>query len=235
MTSTRLPGKVMKPVLGTPLLEYMIDRLQHMELIHDIMIATTTNREDDVIVELARKKGVGIFRGSEMDVMGRVLAAARSCNADLIVETTADCPLIDPVESAKVVECYLSGNYDYVSNIMTRTYPRGMDTQVFSTDLLEKVSRLTTHPADREHVAFYIYQRPREYKLANIAAPKHLMDPQLRLTVDTPEDFALIEAIIEGVWPENSEPSLHEMLQYLKKNPHLRQLNENIQQKTVNY
>lgn len=235
MTSTRLPGKVLLPVAGKPLLVHMIERLRRMETIDDVVVATTVNAEDDPIAETAKSLGAGVFRGSEHDVLERVVLACRAHKIDLIVETTADCPLIDPEVSDQVVRKYLEGGYDYVSNVLKRTFPRGMDTQVFPTRILEEVHRLTTDPVDREHVSYYIYQHPEKYRLGNITAPPLCDMPDLRLTVDTPEDFTLIKTIFEALSPKNPAFSLEDIMRHLHAHPHLFDINREIKQKTVTY
>ena len=161
MTSTRLPGKVLMSAAGLPMLELMIERLRFVKEIDAIVIATTVNASDDPVEELAHRVGVGVWRGSEADVLNRVLDAAKAYEAQTIVELTGDCPLIDPAIVSKVINAYRDQNADYVSNIIERTYPDGMDTQVFATTLLEDVARRTDDVADREHVSLYIYRHPK--------------------------------------------------------------------------
>lgn len=235
MTSSRLPGKVLLPVLGKPLLSTMIDRLSRMKTIDGIIVATTDRDTDDPVEKLARAKGADCFRGSEEDVLDRVLKAARKYEADLIVETTADCPLIDPVECDKVVRLYRSGGLDYAGNCTPHTYPRGMDTQVFSRKTLEDVARRTNDPVDHEHVSYYIYQHPEFYRLGCVTPPAELERPELRLTVDTPEDFALVSRILEGLSHRGSEFSLAEVIHYLDAYPKLKDINRHVQQKRVAY
>lgn len=233
MTSTRLPGKIMIPVLGKPLLELLVERLKRAKLLNQIVIATTQNSSDDVVEQLAHRLGVGCFRGSEEDVLDRVLRAARTYNVDIIVEVTGDCPLMDPIILDQIIHTYQTKNVDYVSNILERTYPRGMDIQIFSTAVLEKVSRLTNDPIDHEHVSLYIHEHPEIFTLANVKSdlPENKWD--IRLTVDTQEDFQLIKAIFDSLYPRNPEFTLHEILDLLEKRKELLNLNQNIQQKKV--
>src|SRR5262249_21995952 len=155
------------PILGRPLLAHMIERLQRSERVDQIVVATTEDPSSEPIAALARDVGVGCFRGSEDDVLGRVLGAAQAADAELIVETTADCPLIDPQVIARVVDAFLEGGADYCSNLHPRTYPHGFEVQVFPTAVLAEVDRLTQDPADREHVSLYIYEVPGRYRLRN--------------------------------------------------------------------
>lgn len=233
MTSTRLPGKIMKPVLGKPLLELLVERLKRASRLNDIVIATTTNDDDDQVESLTQHLGIGCFRGSEHDVLDRVLRAAHAADADVIVEITGDCPLIDFRVIDRLLEVYQENDYDYVSNILKRTYPRGLDTQVFATSVLEEVARLTDDPVDHEHVSLYIYEHPEKFKLHNVESglPEEYWD--LRLTVDTPDDFELIRRIYEELYPSNPAFTIEDIVQLFQRRPELREINQHIAQKAV--
>lgn len=233
MTSSRLPGKVLAPLGGRPALEVMIERLRRIERLDQIVIATTTNVTDDPLQSLAERLGVGILRGSEDDVLQRVLDAARAHEADVIVEFTGDCPLIDPEIAAQVIDAYQGAKVDYVSNVMTRSYPMGMETQVFARSILEDVARRTQDAHDHEHVSLYIYRNPQFYSLHNVAAPEALTRPDLRLTLDTKEDLALIAAVYEALVPKSPAFSLAEMLAFLDANPAIAAINSAIQHRHV--
>jgi spore coat polysaccharide biosynthesis protein SpsF len=232
MTSSRLPGKVLMPAAGKPLLEHMIERLRRAERLDAIVVATTDHPSSDPIVELAERLGVGWHRGSEDDVLARVLGAARDHDADVIVETSGDCPLIDPRLVDLVVERFLAGGVDYCSNNLERTYPRGMDAQAFRTDVLAEVDRLTDDPADREHVSLYIYEHPERYRLSTVRSGRPELGA-IRLTVDTPEDLALVRAIFDELYPRDPEFGLDAILALLAERPELRALNAAIVQKPV--
>jgi spore coat polysaccharide biosynthesis protein SpsF len=232
MTSTRLPGKVLARAAGRPLLQHMIERLARCPALDAIVVATTTNPADDPIEALAGELGAGCFRGSEEDVLGRVLGAARADGADLIVETTGDCPLIDPAIVGEVIAAFREGEVDYCSNTLEPTYPRGMDVQVFPTGVLAEVDRLTDDPADREHVSLYIYEHPQRYRLLGVRAEPP-RDADLRLTVDTPEDLALVRAVFDELYPVDPAFGLSDILDLLDARPELRELNREIQQKPV--
>jgi spore coat polysaccharide biosynthesis protein SpsF len=233
MNSSRLPGKVLKPILGIPTLELLIERLRRARNVNGIVVATTENPADDAIEELARAVRVGCYRGSENDVLDRVLKAAHSARADVIVEVTGDCPLFDPGVVDRLVECYLSNRFDYVANTLYRTFPRGLDTQVFATRTLEEVSRLTQDPADREHVSLYIYEHPERFSLHNVESGLPEKHWQHRLTVDTPEDFALIETIFERLYPQNPAFTLQDVIALLEREPDLAEINQEIRQKAL--
>jgi spore coat polysaccharide biosynthesis protein SpsF len=233
MTSTRLPGKVLCEAVGKPMLELMIERVRRVPVLDGIVVATTENVEDAPIVALARRLGVGWYRGSENDVLSRVLEAAGSHNVDVIVELTGDCPLIDPDVIAETIEAYLAADADYVSNILQRTYPIGMDTQVFATRVLADVARRTEDPVDREHVSLFIYRHPEIYRLRNVAAPPPLTRPDLRLTLDTPEDLAVIRAVFEGLYPDKSDFGLADILAFLDSLPEIAMKNANVAHRHV--
>lgn len=233
MTSTRLPGKIMRPVLGKPLLELLVERIKRAKGVDEVVIATTTNADDDQVEGLTQRLGIGCFRGSEHDVLDRVLRAAHAFDAGLIVEITGDCPLIDSRVIDKLLEVYHANDYDYVANVLKRTYPRGLDTQVFATSVLDEVARLTDDPVDHEHVSLYIYEHPERFKLHNVESglPEEYWD--LRLTVDTPDDFELIRRIYEELYPSNPAFAIEDIVELFHRQPELRSINEHISQKAV--
>jgi spore coat polysaccharide biosynthesis protein SpsF len=231
--STRLPGKVLKPILGKPMLELMIERLRRARTLDGIVIATTDGPADDPIVELARRLDVGVFRGSEDDVLARVLGAARAFHADVIVETTGDCPLHDPALVDKVVADFRMGGADFVSNVRGYTTPRGTDVRVFLTDALDDINRISQDAADHEHVSLHFWEHPEKYRLRNVPSDFPSEIAQLRLTVDTPEDFELVRRIYEELYPVNPEFTLGDILALLERQPELVSVNQHIMQKAV--
>ncbi|MDR3400892.1 MAG: glycosyltransferase family protein [Chthoniobacter sp.] len=233
MRSTRLPGKVLCPVLGRPMLALMVERLRRVQEAEAIVIATTSDPSCDPIEALAKELGVGCFRGSEDDVLDRVLQAARAAKADLIVETTGDCPLIDPDIISRLIREFRANTVDYCANILKPTYPRGMDAQVFPVAVLEEVARLTDDPVDHEHVSLYIYQHPERFRLLNVESGLPAKSAELRLTVDTPEDYQLITEIYEALYPTNPRFALADVLDLFERRPELRSINADIRQKAV--
>ena len=233
MTSSRLPGKVLLPCQGKPMLELMVERLRQVPSLDGIVIATTVNATDDPVEKLAADLGVGCWRGSEDDVLSRVLDGAQAFKADVIVETTGDCPLIDPATVENCIQRYRELGVDYLSNVLERSFPIGMDTQVFATSVLADVARRTADPVDREHVSLYIYRHPELYRLANVAAPPHQFDPELRLTLDTPQDLQVIERIFDALYPANPRFGLDDILAVLKANPPWRDINNHVAHRYV--
>ena len=203
MTSSRLPGKVVLPVLGRPLLHHLVTRLKAVPSIDEIVLATTVNATDDVLEAFAKDEGIGCFRGSEADVMARVIGAAESVNADIIVEITGDCPIIDPQLVEQTIRMFKAHDADYVSNCLIRSYPDGMDTQVFRLQTLKRSAEMTNDPLDREHVSRHICQHPKLFRHVHLVAPAVLHWPQLGLTLDEEADYRLLKRIIEALAPQD--------------------------------
>ncbi len=197
MTSSRLPGKVLLEAAGQPMLAHLVRRLRAVPSVQEVVLATTTNATDDVLVEFARGAGISCFRGSEDDVMGRVVGAAAFVAADVIVEITGDCPIIDPEIVEQTVRMYFAHDVDYVSNCHIRCYPDGMDTQVFSLATLKRSAAMTDAPLDREHVTLHIRNHPELFSRVHLVAPPELHEPDLGLTLDEHEDYQLLKLIIE--------------------------------------
>lgn len=233
MGATRFFGKSLKTVLDKPLLKFLIDRLQRAKAIDQIAIATTEDPRDDILVDHVKKWHIPVFRGSEQDVLTRFKNAANQFNADTIVRITADCPLIDPNLIDQIVNYYIehASSYDYVSNTLERTYPRGMDVEVFSKKALDVAAAQAKSPAEREHVTLYLYHHPELFKLANIRSKED--NSNYRWTVDTPEDFALISKMIEAVYPRKPNFTLADLLELIKMHPDWNAINAHIEQKKV--
>lgn len=233
MGSTRLPDKPLKKVLGKPLLSYQIERLRRAKMVTEIVVATTTEPRDDTIVEFCHEAGIPVFRGSELDVLDRYYRAAIKYSADTVVRITGDCPLIDPIEVDRVVSFYLNAypRYDYVSNSLKRTFPRGLDTEVFSFQALERAASEAKRPEEREHVTLYMYEHPNHFQLGTVE--QHEDQSHHRWTVDTNEDLELITRILTALYPHNSAFTTQDVLQLLKKHPDWVAINSNIIQKPV--
>jgi len=193
MGSTRLPGKTMKEVNGKPLLGYLLDRLLKVPGAPLIVVATSTLEREAPIVAYCQSRGVAIFRGSETDVLDRYLQCAKSYQLDTIVRITADCPLIDPQVITEALSHFQG--CDYLSNTLRRTYPQGYDTEIFSLEALEKISRLTQDSYDREHVTPYFYHHPEQFVLKSLEQP--IGNPDLRLVIDTQEDFEFVSYLLK--------------------------------------
>jgi spore coat polysaccharide biosynthesis protein SpsF len=232
--STRLPRKVLKKICGKTVLEHDIDRLKRVRNISEIMIATTTLEKDNAIVEESDRLNVKYYRGSEEDVLSRYYYAAKENKADIVVRVTSDCPLIDSEVTEKIIQSYLDNNekYDYVSNTIDRTYPRGLDTEVFSFKALEKAFNEATSERDREHVTPYIWDNPNLFRLDQYKNDVDYSD--FRWTLDTIEDFELINKIYSSLYFKGKiEFGIKEILDLYYENPELKKINENIEQKKI--
>jgi spore coat polysaccharide biosynthesis protein SpsF len=197
MTSRRLPGKVLLEAAGKPMLAHLISRLKRCPTLDGIVVATTTNATDDPLAALAGREGVGCFRGSESDVMSRVLGAAEAARAEVIVEITGDCPVIDPMIVDQTIRLYRHNPCDYASNVQVRSYPIGMDTQVFSTATLRRSFETTDDPWVREHVTPHIRKNPDLFRQVTLVAAADQAWPELGLVLDEPSDYVLLKNVIE--------------------------------------
>lgn len=227
MGSSRLPGKVMKKVLGRPLLWYLIDRLRKSKLIDKIVIATTSKTADRPILKLAQKMGVDSFTGSEDDVLDRYYQAAIKYDKDTIVRITADCPLIDPELVDKIIEHYLKNreHLDYAQSGLS--FPDGIvETAVFSFAALERTWKEAKLSSEREHVTSYIWTNPHLFRIATIENSENLSN--IRLTVDNEEDFQLVSKLLQALYQEGEIFHLQDMMNYLRRNPELLELNKHI-------
>ena len=233
MTSTRLPGKILMNVGGRSMLSQQVRRLKHCLSADEIVIATTTNHGDDPVVSLARAENVRWYRGSEEDVLGRYAGAAREAQADVILRVTSDCPLIDPAETDRVVNELTShaSECDYASNVIHRTFPRGLDSEAFFDDVLERCDRLGTSASAREHVTHFILAERRAlFVLRSVSDGED--NSALRWTVDTPEDLALVRKLYEDLGIGDRLVPWREVLTYVRKNHELMKLNSQIVQKS---
>jgi spore coat polysaccharide biosynthesis protein SpsF len=233
MTSTRLPGKILMRVLGKPLLRYELERLRRVPSLDELVVATTTNADDDPVAALCDQMGVASYRGSELDVLARYHEAATLYGAEAVVRFTADCPLIDPALSDSVIRRFLEGkgNPDYYALGVTNAYPRGMDTEVFTAAALAESFAEGTEEPDREHVTYFIRRHPERYKISRMRCDKNLS--VYRLTVDTPEDFALVSRIIETLCPQNPDFTLDDIIALLEAEPELAKINGEVEQKGI--
>ncbi len=230
MTSARLPGKVLMDLEGRPLLERELERLQRCERADEIVLAVTTNDDDDGLVALADRLGVRWFRGSEHDVLARYLGAAREASADLVVRVTADCPLIDPGETDAVIGALEARRVDYASNTLERTLPRGLDTEALWRDVLERTARLATSRPAREHVTWFCHsERPDLYALHAVRRPYDAAD--LRWTVDTLEDLAVVRRLYADLGLADAPVPVADVIAHVRANPQIAAINAVVQQK----
>lgn len=233
MNSSRLPGKVLRGVLGKPLLEFELERLGRSQRVDEIVVATSLSPADDPIAEFCRSKGVIFFRGSEEDVLARFYQVAQVRKSEALVRVCADCPLIDPEVVDKTINYFLKeqGRLDYVSNVMPRTYPRGMDCEVFTAKALTEAHANARETSEREHVTPYFYKHPEIFRLGSVT--QEVDESRYRWTVDTEKDFLLIEKILAELYPQNPCFTKQDVIQQLCKHPQWQEINRSIQQKTI--
>lgn len=225
--STRLPDKVMKPILGIPMLLHVIRRIQRSKLIAKVYLATTDLSEDQILGKIVQSANVQTFFGSANDVLDRYYRTAVKFGIDYIVRITADCPLIDPSITDKTIEKFLEGNYDYVSNAQNPTFPDGLDTEVFTFNTLEKAWKNAKMSSEREHVTPYIWKNPLLFKLGEFSNNSVNLS-HMRWTVDNKEDLNFVRRVYRHLYPKNPNFDYHDVLTLLERHPKLMQINNNI-------
>lgn len=233
MGSTRLRGKVLMDIEGRPALWYVVNRLRPCKLLSEVWVATSSQKQDDVIADFCRGHHILCYRGSEHDVLQRYCDTARLANADAVVRITADCPLIDPVVVDRVVETFLDPRfgYDYVSNALTRrTFPRGIDAEVFSRKALELCDQRSHEKPEREHVTIFMYEHPEIFKLGNVQNEADLSG--YRWTVDEDSDLEFVRAVYAH-FQGRTDFLMPEICAFLKEHPEIAAINSHVHQKLI--
>jgi spore coat polysaccharide biosynthesis protein SpsF len=234
MGSSRLPGKVLADIHGQPALSRLLARLRMCDVLDDIVLATSTASEDDALAAWARENGVAVHRGSELDVLERVVGAHRALDSDVIVEVTGDCPLLDPEVITLGVETFLANDCDVVTNARVPSYPAGADVQVFRRADLEHVADTISDPAVREHVSLYFYENPEQYRIIHLIAPPSWRAPNQRLQLDYEEDLQFIRAVYARLEPRYGHAfTVPRILELLASDPELRAINAHCTEKAV--
>ena len=223
VSSSRLPGKVLLPLLGEPMLFRQIERLKRATQIDRLIVATSTDASDNLIENLCRERQISCFRGSLDDVLDRFYQAARQFEPDHIVRLTGDCPLADPGLIDRMISFYLDGGYDYVSTAIEPTFPDGLDAEVFSFRCLEEVWTTARLPSQREHVTLSIYQQPERFLIGSYKNDTDLS--HLRWTVDEQVDLDLVTEIYGTLYPAKSDFTTNDILHLLEQKPWLKTLN----------
>jgi spore coat polysaccharide biosynthesis protein SpsF len=234
MSSSRFPGKILSDIGGRPSLDRQVSRLRQCRLLDDIIVATTLSSPDDAVEAWAREFGVAYFRGSEEDVLQRVVEAQKSMRSDIVVEVCGDTPLIDPDIVDLAIETYLNNDCDVVSNTNKLSFPQGLDAQVFSLEILAWVADNIQDPAVREHVSLYFYENSNTYRIIHLLAPRHWQAPEIRLQLDYAEDYQLICEIYKRLEPEHGDRiGIEEILALLRQNPELPAINQHCEEMAV--
>ena len=225
-SSSRLPGKVLKPILGEPMLARHIKRLRRARHLDPLVVATSTEASDDPLAALCERLGVHCHRGSLNDVLDRFYQAAAPWKPDHLLRLTGDCPLADPQLIDACIDTHLAGDFDYTSNALRPSFPDGLDAEVFRFSCLADAWREASLPSEREHVTSFIYRRPERYRIGH-----HVQDTDLswlRWTVDRPEDFQVVEAIYQALYPGKPEFTTADILAFLARHPEVARLNADI-------
>ncbi len=227
--SSRLPNKVLMPLAGRPLLQQMLERVRTARTPFDVAVATTTESADDAIRALCRRIGVECYSGHPTDLLERHYRAALASRADEVVKIPSDCPLIDPAVIDRVLAFHAErrGMLDYTSNLHPASYPDGNDVEVLSMAVLEEAAREATRPFEREHTTPFVWERPRRYRIGNVAWESGLNYSMThRWTIDYPEDYDFIRAVYDELWSPLGRPfALEDILLLLESRPDIARIN----------
>jgi len=228
VNSTRLPGKVLLPLLSKSLLTRMVERVKRSKLLHQVIVATSTASDDDPIERECIQNGFSFFRGDLLDLLDRHYRAACESDADIVLKIPSDCPLIDPSIIDQVILFYLENahRYDYVSNLHPATFPDGNDVELMTFPALEKCWLEATRPMEREHTTPYIWEQTDKFRIGNVSWQTGLdYSMSHRWTIDYREDYELIKEIFEILYKVNPEFTLEDILDLLKSRPELKEIN----------
>ncbi len=227
MSSSRLPGKVLKPLAGAPLLQRMLERVQEASIDSDIWVITSEQPEDDAIESLCKTLHTTCYRGHPTDLLDRHYQAACVHGAEIIAKIPSDCPLIDPKVIEQVFSHFRLSDFDYVSNLHPATYPDGNDVEIFQFSVLEEAWHKAQKEFEREHTTPFIWERPERYHIGNVVWDTGLdYSMSHRWTIDYPEDHEFIRTIYDYLWdPEDPMFSLEDILYFLQSHPEVSTIN----------
>lgn len=218
LNSTRLPGKVLKPLMNQPMLFYTLSRLKKCKSPLQIVVATTYHAYDDPIIDFCKSMDIPTFRGSEENVLERFYQTSLQYPADGYIRITADCPLVDFKLLDKMLEHFIQNSeIDYLSNTLKRSYPKGLDLEIFKAKVLKQAYQQATYSYDKEHVTPYIYNHPEKFNLENFLDNDNFS--QINLSVDTMDDLMFVQELIEKLYSKNPNCGFDEIKKYLLKLP----------------
>jgi spore coat polysaccharide biosynthesis protein SpsF len=202
MSSTRLPGKVMLPLAGQPMILRQVERVRRSRRLDALTVATSTDASDDPLAETLRQAGVEVFRGPLDDVLARFVGALEARPADHVVRLTGDCPLIDPQVIDATVELHLASGADYTQNrLLTKGYPKGQDVEVITAQALRRAAEQAVTPEEREHVTWGVWNNPDRWRIARLEPP--IDEGEVRWTVDRPDDYEFAQAVYAALYPHD--------------------------------
>ncbi len=230
MGSTRLPGKILKLLAGKPVLQRVVERVYSSNAFDEVVVATSDQAGDDVVAQNVPSFGATVIRGDEVDVLARFGAAASASGADAIMRITADCPLIDPDVLSLMVKRFDTGDADLVSNCVRRSFPRGLDAEIFSRQMLDLMLEKATSVPHREHVTTFMYDNADQFRILSIENAEDLSS--YRLTLDTQEDFELLSRIFDAAQDPDSI-RLADVVQLIRRNPEWLRINAHVEQKKI--
>jgi spore coat polysaccharide biosynthesis protein SpsF len=219
VSSTRLPGKVLAPILGEPMIARQVERIRRASRIDDLVIATSSDPSDDPLAAWAEAEGITAYRGSLDDVLGRFVGVIAAHAPDWVVRLTADCPLASPSVIDAVIDYFIESDVDYCSNTLTPTFPDGLDVEVVRARVLTEIAEISTDPAEREHVTLGVYRRPKRFTLANFAGDTDFSS--LRWTVDTAADLAFVRRVYEALYETTPSFDTGDILDLIERTPGL--------------
>lgn len=231
MSASRLPGKVMLPLAGAPMLERLVERIRRSRYVDEVVVATTVAAPDAVIAALCDRIGCRVHRGSVENITSRLMEA--STGADIVVQITGDCPLIDPAHVDKTVRLLIDERADYASNGLNGgTFPLGFDVRCFTAEALRRSAELSQDPTDRVHGSYFIYRHPELFRLIGWDAPADMNWPELRLTVDEPADYELVRRVFETLYSIRPDFDAIDIVSLLRSKPDWVALNSAVRQKS---
>ena len=233
MSSSRLLGKVLEPILGQPMILRQLERLTHCSSLSGIVVATSTDKQDDQLASVVQDAGWTVIRGPQDDVLARFVTVVEEQSAVAVARLTADCPLISPTVVDQVVRTYVSANVDYVSNTLEPTYPDGLDVEVVRTEALLRIAAESTDPHEREHVTLGLYRRPDQFRIQSFTDPAGRNHSNLRWTVDNPEDLVFVRNVYSAL--ESTQPlfDYDDILRWLEHNPQLTRTSDDAPRNTA--
>ncbi len=226
MGSTRLPGKVLLPLGGRPVLGHVVRRSSAARKVDRTVVATTTRAEDDAIEGFCKSSGIPVFRGDSEDVLDRYRSAIGVWPTDAVIRITADCPLIDPAVIDDLISFFGKGSWDYAANVNPPTFPAGFDAEILSSQSLERAWREASLKSHREHVTLFIREHPESFRIGNLTAKTDRS--ALRCTLDRPEDYTFLEALFAHIPEGDPAVGLEDILRIIDSNPELAKLNAGI-------
>jgi spore coat polysaccharide biosynthesis protein SpsF len=233
MGSSRYPGKVLAEIAGQPALTRIVRRLRRCQRLDGIILATSRTPADDALESWALAEGLPFYRGSEQNVLQRVIEAQRQMRSDIVVEVTGDCILLDPEIIEWGIAMFLENDCDVLTNNWQRSFPMGVVVQVFRLNDLEEVGHRISDPAVREHVSLYFYEHPELYRVIHLLAPPRWQGPDLRFQLDYPEDRCFLEEIYRRLEPEYGDAfGVEEVLALLRREPSLAEINQHCVEKS---